>query len=192
LPAQVQRALRDYRVRGRVTVDAAGVFPARDPGASTYHATVGLDDASGYWPKRDAGLDRLSLKLSADQRKPGLVRLTIAALDAASGDTTLRLDKAEVLLDGDAGTWGLAEVAGRVELGADGAGLPKQSRPLLAGMDASGRVDFTVAANGRLLPGENGELVAPQDVVLLAYPRGVTFRPPEWPEPIRNLGGGSV
>jgi hypothetical protein len=213
LPAQVQKVLRDYRVQGHVTFDAAGRFPMREPKASTYRATVNLDDASAYSPQLDASLDRLSVKLStktepkppgaagapdaagavgAGTAAPGPMRIRVEALDAASGDTTFRLDKAEVALDRGAGTWGLAEVAGRLELGTDRTVLPKQSRPALAGMDARGRVDFTLAANGLLRRGPVGEILRPEDVAFIAYPRGVTFVPPRWPAPIRDLGGGGT
>lgn len=203
LPAQVQRALRDYRVEGRVMVDAAGTFPLRDPRASVYQATVTLVDASGYSPEWDAALDRLSVKLSTDNRggrelgdrasaERAPIRVRVEALDAASGDTTYRLDNAEVVFDRDARTWGLSEVSGRVVLGGERNVLPKQSRPILSGMDARGRVDFTLAANGRLSARPGEYVLAPEDVALLAYPRDVSFRPRNWPAAIERLGGGGT
>ena len=201
LPAQVQRALRDYRVQGRVTVEAGGRFPLREPEGSTYFATVSLEDASGYSPALDATLDRLSVKLSTDTRsadasnakgRGGMrpVRVRIDALDAASGDTTFRVDRADLVFDRAAGTWGLAEVAGRLELGGDHAVLPKQSRPILAGMGARGRVDFTIAADGLLRPERGQEFLSPENLSVLAYPREVSLRPRKWPAPLQDLGGG--
>jgi hypothetical protein len=57
-------------------------------------------------------------------------------------------------------------------------------------MDARGRVDFTVSANGLLRRGPAREALSVEDVAFLAYPRGVTFRPPKWADSVQNLGGG--
>jgi hypothetical protein len=211
LPTQVQRALRDYRVQGRVTVDVEGRFDARDKWASTYRATVEVKDASGYAPQLGVALDRLSLKLSADNRTPvpaagdgssspapraGPVHVALEGLDAASGDARLRLDKAEVLVDRAEGTWSMAQVAGRLDLGGEGgapAGAPTadpRSRPLLAGTGARGSIDFTAAADGLLSRRPGEYFVRPEDVSLLAYPRDVSFRPPKWPAALEHIGGG--
>ena len=197
LPAQVQRVLRDYQVEGRVTLDAGGRFAMRDLRSGTFGATVTLDDASGYSPAWDATLDRLAVKLSIDNRAGGTpddpvrgpTRVRVESFEAASGDSTAWLDKAELVVDRDANTWAVSEVSGRVELGRETATLPKKSRPVLARMDARGEVQFTVAANGKLHPQTGEYVLIPEDIVALVYPRGVSLRPRS-PAPIRNLGGG--
>lgn len=198
LPAQIQRVLRDYQVAGRVTLDANGRFNLRDLRSGTFAATVALEDASGYAPGWDATLDRLAVKLSINNRaggtpddpRRGPVRIRVDSFEAASGDSTARLDKAELVLDRDANTWGVAGVSGRVELGRETASLPKKSRPVLAKTDARGEVHFTAAARGRLRPGSDEYVLIPEDLELLVYPRGVSLLPPKTPAPIGDLGGG--
>jgi uncharacterized protein involved in outer membrane biogenesis len=198
LPARVQQVLKDYRVGGRVTLDADGHVAVRDLSASTFRASLELRDASAYSPQWDATLDRVGLKLSVDNRSEadptkaarGPLRVYLENFEAASGDTTLRLDKAAVALDRRANTWAVEQVAGKLELGRDKSTLPRRSRPVLAGMSALGTVDFTVAANGFLRPGPGRYLLAPEDLVFLVYPRGVRLRPPKAPAAIENLGGG--
>jgi uncharacterized protein involved in outer membrane biogenesis len=198
LPAQVQQALRDYRVEGRVTLDADGRVRMRDLSAANFRASLELRDASAYSPQWDATLDRLGLKLSVDNRgggdatkaARGPLRVGLERFEAASGDTTLRLDKAAIALDRAANAWAVEQVAGQLELGRDKSTLPKRSRPVLAGMGALGTVDFTIAASGALRPGPGKYVLAPEDLVFLVYPRGVRLQPPKTPAPIENLGGG--
>jgi uncharacterized protein involved in outer membrane biogenesis len=198
LPAQVQQVLKDYRVEGRVTLDADGHVAVRDLASAAFRASLELRDGSAYSPQWDATLDRVGLKLSVDSRSQadpataarGPLRLYLENFEAASGDTTLRLDKAAIALDRAQGTWAVEQVAGQLELGRDKSTLPKRSRPVLAGMGALGTVDFTVAAGGALRPGPGRYVLAPEDLVFLVYPRGVRLQPPKTPAAIENLGGG--
>ena len=201
LPAQVQQVLRDYRVEGRVTLDADGRFDLRDPWASAYRATIDLKEASGYVPRWDVALDRLAVRVTVDNRLPlaqpdpapparplaGPVRVSLEGLEATSGDARFELDKAEALLDHDAGTWSLAQVAGRLDLGRAGA-----TRPIVAGMSASGRLEFTVAAGGPLRRRGVGDepFLAPEDLAFLIYPRDLTILPRKSPAPMERIGGG--
>jgi hypothetical protein len=190
LPAQVQRVLRDYRVEGRVLLDADGKFSVRDREGSAFRATVELRDASGYSPLWDATVDRAAVKLGIEGHGTSQVLMGVQACEIASGDTVARLDKGELLLDGDANAWTVREVVGRIDLGGRVETLPKKSRPLLAGMNPRGTVDFTFAADGKLRPAPGEYVLAPEDVAALVYPRNVSLHPPKSPAPINDLGGG--
>ena len=190
LPAQVQRVLRDYRVQGRVTLDADGLFSVRDPEASSFRATLELRDASGYVPQWDATVDRVAVKVATEGQGRGVVRVRVEACEVVSGDAVARVDKGELVLDHSGNTWEVAEVAGRLELGTQTRQLPAKSRPVLAGMKPTGVADFALAANGKLRPDTGEYLLAPEDLAVLVYPRGVSLHPPKFPAPIRNLGGG--
>jgi hypothetical protein len=190
LPAQVQQVLRDYRVEGRVQLDAAGHFSTRDGAATTYRATIDLRDASAYSPQWDATLDRLAVKLSADGAGRSPLRVRVEQFDAASGDTTIALDKAQVVLDREANTWSVSDLSGRLDLGRQTEALPKKSRPVLEGMNARGAVQFSLAAGGRLRPGAGEYVLAPEDLEILVYPRGVSLHPRKSPAPLTDVGGG--
>ena len=196
LPAQVQRVLRDYRVEGTVVLDADGRFPVRDKEAATFRAAVELRDASAYSHQWDATLDRLHLKLAADNRAAAgatgrePLRLTLESFEAASGDSTARLDKASIVLDRATNGWAVADVSGRLNLGGDTASLPKKSRPALAGLNARGEVQFTVAAQGKLAPRQGEYFLMPEDLAFLVYPRGTSLSPGKSPAPLRDMGGG--
>ena len=190
LPAQVQKVLRDYHVEGHVLIDADGKFSVRDPDGSKYRATVELRDASGYWPQRDATLDRLAVKLTVEGAGRDLVRVRMEACEAASGDTTARVDKGELVADAKANAWKVHNVSGRVELGAQNQALSNGSRPMLAGMNPRGTVEFTAAAEGKLQPGPGEHVLAPEGIAVLAYPRGVSLQPRKIPAPLNDVGGG--
>lgn len=192
LPAQVQRALRDYRVEGRITLDAHGRFDLRDPAASSFRATMDLGDASGYFPEWDATLDRLAMKVGIDNwgaDPPGRVRIRLDAFEAASGDSTVRIDKGAIIFDRASNTWDVAEVAARIDLGREGGSLPKKSRPVLARMNARGELQFSLAANGKIRPGEGEYALIPEDLAFAIYPRGVSLQPKS-PAPLQDFGGG--
>jgi hypothetical protein len=191
LPAQVQRELRDHQVEGRVVLEADGRFPLREHRSSTFRAAIELRDASGYAPRWDATLDRLSVRLGVERTDAaGPMRLRIESCEAASGDSSARIDKAELLLDQEVNTWSIADVSGRIELGRETAVLPKRSRPVLTNVGARGEVQFTLAASGKL-DRETGQYVLnPEDLTLLAYPRNVSLQPPKFSAPLRNIGGG--
>ena len=192
LPAQVQRVLRDYQVEGAVVLDASGRFAMRDHRAGTFRATVDLRDASGYVPQWDATLDRLAVKVSAERagEPAGPVRVRLESFDAASGDSTARVDKAELVVDRAANTWGVSELSGILKLGGETAALPKKSRPVLAGMGARGEVQFTLAAEGKLDPKDGEYLLTPEDLAVLVYPRGVSLLPRKSPAALGHIGGG--
>ena len=215
LPAQVQRVLRDYKVEGRVTLDAAGRFPLRDREAGTYDAKIELHDASGYSPEWDATLDRLVVKMGvtnvtappaapeggspaageqgqAGTREAGPLRVRLEGLEAVSGDSVVRVDKAGLLLDVDDNTWAVADAAGRVDLGGDRDPLPKKSRPVLAGLGAQGLAEFTFAANGKLRPKQGEYFLMPEDIAVLVYPRGLAMVPSKSPAPLTGIGGGGT
>lgn len=192
LPAQVQQVLRNYRVEGRITLDADGRFHLRDPAASSFRATIDLRDASGYSPEWDATLDRLAMKLGVDNKgadPPGRVSIRLDTFEAASGDSTARIDKGEIIFDRGTNTWDVAEMAGRIDLGREAGSLPKKSRPVLAGMNARGELQFTLAAIGKIKPGEGEYVLIPEDLAFLIYPRGVSLQPKS-PAPIQDFGGG--
>jgi hypothetical protein len=199
LPAQVQKVLRDYRVEGRVVLDADGRFPMRDRAASAFRATIEVRDATGYSPEWDATLDRLAVKLVADNRASqpdggaptaGPVHLRLESFEAVSGDSTARLDKAEIALDRHANTWSASDVSGRIDLGGDTGALPKRSRPVLAGLNARGEVQFTLAARGKLRPKQGEYFLMPEDIAALVYPRGASLSPGKSSGAIRDIGGG--
>jgi hypothetical protein len=190
LPAQVQQVLRDYRVEGRVALDADGHFDLNDRSASKFRAALDLKDASAYSPQWDASLDRLAVNLAAEGGGSGPVHIRVEQFDAASGDTSFTLAKARIAIDRDAGTWAVSDLSGRLDLGSETGALPRKSRPVLEGMNARGTVQFSVAAEGRLRPGEGQYALAPEDLEVLIYPRGVSLRPRKSPAPLTDIGGG--
>src|SRR4051812_34295879 len=181
LPAQVQQALRDYRVAGQVVLDAAGHFELRDPSAAKFKAALELRDASAYLPRWDRSLDRIALKLNMENAGPRAVRIHIDQFEAASGDSVARIDKGQATLDTRANTWNVSDVAGKANLG---------SQKDTSATAPRGAIDFTLAAQGILRPATGQTLLAPQDVAFLAYPRALSFQPRGWPAPLLNFGGG--
>lgn len=190
LPARVQRMLRDYRIEGRVVLDADGRFSVRDALSSTFRGTIELRDASGYSPQWDVTLDRLAVKVAVDGQARGGTRVRVEACEAASGDSTARVDKGELVLDAAALTWNVADVVGRVEFGARTGTLPKGSRPVLAGIKPRGEMQFTLAANGKLHPATGEYILIPEDIAVLAYPRGLSLHPLKFPASLNDIGGG--
>lgn len=215
LPAVIQQVLRQYGVGGELALDAQGRLPLRDVSHGTYRATLDLKQAAAAWPKADARLDRLSLRLECSSGKSGEgaahsappTDFVLTHFDAISGNVALRLDKAKAHVDPAGNQWTLTDLSGQLD-GAGPRGTPA-TRPRLSGiatsapstsrvqtmvdrLNISGSVEFTGAAEGPLRPKSKKEAADEAEIEFLAYPRDFTIQPPKFPQAIEHIGGGSI
>jgi hypothetical protein len=63
---------------------------------------------------------------------------------------------------------------------------------LIARYKIAGTVDFTAVAEGPLKPEADRTLAESISHEVLLYPRGLVFQPKNWPEPLRDVGGGVI
>lgn len=135
------------------------------------------------------------------------VFVRLDAFDAASAGRSVRLDKAELRIDPAANVWRLSEFAGKADFGKPGPVPPpapadsaedrasdgpasRPSGPLLDRLALAGEVTFTVAAEGPVEPPAGRSMREAMKVEAVAYPRGLRVRPPKFPHPLTDVGGG--
>jgi hypothetical protein len=203
LPAEVQAVLRKYDVKGRVTLDAAGRVPLRDPSAGHFSGAIELAGASAAVPAQRARLDRLDARVTfAREPSPtggdpgaggasGPPRPTVVRLErfsGASGPMRLTASLGAGVIDHQRKTWTLRDLR---------AGLAFEPRAPVAAPSTQpsflGPIGSSGAASARLTCG--GRLGAPlaaggidvEAMTLDVQANDLTVQPPRFEAPLRGL-----
>ena len=214
LPSEVQRILKDYAVAGRLTFDGKGSVPFRELENSKYDGIVELTGGNVTVPQWKTHFDDATIKLRLATSRPTAVTTagfatstgsapatqpTMPALNVAmenvhvgSGGATMTLTGGTLSIDPTTRAWSLRELAGKVEVAQGATAKAGAVRDAVEKLKLAGVVDFTAAADGPLKPDSNRRLDESINHEVLLYPRNVTIQPKEWPQPLRDIGGGVV
>jgi hypothetical protein len=206
LPGALQKLLADHAVAGNLSIEGKGLVPFKELGKSTYDGAIELAGGTVRLPKWDTHFDEASIKLrlaaspsntpatgptSRPTNAPAL-NVAIDSIRVGSGGATLAVTGGTLGIDPAAGTWTLRELAGNLAAAQGASAKAGAIRDAIERMKLAGTVDFTAAADGPLKPDGSRRLVESIRHEVLLYPRGVVVQPKDWPEPLREVGGGAV
>lgn len=117
------------------------------------------------------------------------IHVAIQLLDAACGDTSLRIEKGAALVDPVSQTWRVHHLLGTLTIGRNYNSLPTEVQKLLEHLGCRGKLEFTVAANGPLKPPAGTRPADSIQYELVAFPRDFSMKPTKFPLAIEKITG---
>lgn len=189
LPGDLQAALRDYAIDGRLRLTTSGTAPLRAIERSTFDGTLDLTDARGRIPAYGLDARRLALNVSFSTSVPGSgglppLNVNVKKLEAETVGGKLKLDRATLALSGM--SWDVKDVTGSIVFAETRRNVVVRSRiaELLHDADPHGTLRFSASARGEL--GAAG----PPHYDLVVEADAISFKLPNVAQPIDSLSGG--
>jgi hypothetical protein len=121
------------------------------------------------------------------RQPPILVKLDL--LEVGAGDTVLRLEQGEAMIDPATDQWRVKDLLCRLELGKDRSGFPRAIEQAPQRLDLSGKMKLTATASGPLRPAAGKRLMDQIDFQLMGDPRDVIVKLPRWNAPFTSVSG---
>jgi hypothetical protein len=197
--AQAKQEIASASPDGMFTVAGNLSLALKDIRRANYRLTLGLEDGAarvGEWKRSlREGSARIVLHNGAASEDPAVwspVQAVIQSAKVAAGTARLNLSGGELTLMPQDGTWRLAKLVGRLEMGKE---LPislERTGWFFEKADFRGPVEFTAAGSGpwRLPPGKPAIEVWRHEV--LAYPHGLSVKPRSFALPVESISGGPI
>lgn len=132
---------------------------------------------------------RPSRAVAAKVAKQAPVVVRIERFEAGTGDTVLRVEKGEAVIDPEAAQWRVKDLLCRLEFGDDRSGLPSKVEQALERLRISGRMQMTATAAGPLRPLQDKRVMDQVEYQVIAYPRDLAIVPPKWQLPFTKVSG---
>jgi hypothetical protein len=209
VPAQVQRLLAKYDVRGDLSVDGHGRVPLRDLNESAYRFDVALDDGRGVVPKFPRPIDRLTARVRVTGEAKKAVS-TLVALEAVSGRDVLHVDEGRVAVDLARQAWDLKRLDLRLDARAVGVrpfDAPATTRAAVAAavpstapgkqtpqekLRAGGKLELTAAGSGPLDVRSLEDFRRRVKFEAVATATDFHMQPPGFPAPVELVTGSPI
>jgi hypothetical protein len=118
------------------------------------------------------------------------LNVTVENFRMESGGTWLQVLNGKGLADPETGYWRIREIDAQLNIAHDRRSLPQSLRKILDKLNVSGMMRLTAVVRGPLVrPDEAHPLVDLVDYEAVAYPRDVSFQPPNFPVPVTHITG---
>jgi hypothetical protein len=137
----------------------------------------------------DRATSRPSREVAAKVAKQSPVVVKIERFEAGTGDTVLRVEKGEAVVDPEAAQWRVKDLLCRLEIGDDRSGLPSKVERALDRFRVTGKMQMTATAAGPLRPVQGKRVMDQVEYQVIAYPRDLAILPPKWERPFTNVSG---
>jgi len=194
LPPQLQAFFKRVPVQGGVTLSGQAHVPVKNMDASVYEASVDVGGTIDSLPEVGGRVDRAVAKFKISNAGPDSdggqrAAVTIVLIDLSSGDTSLRVEKGEAMVDWHKQHWSVKELLVKVEAGKERKALPGPLAKLVEKTDLAGRLELTLAGSGPLKPADDQPYHEQLEFDGLAYVRGVSFKPPKFGTSFTKVSG---
>ncbi len=206
LPAPVQRIVRKYGVTGQISIDGQATVPLTKISDLTYTGTISVDQATARLPQIGLALDQAAAKIQVQQitgpasapstqevsaTSPVLSRpklmVTVQSFEGQAGGARFVLDQARVSVDPVAKEWVVSKTSGHLLMMQPKAAPGAVRQRLLVRYAPEGRVTFSIQGRGPLQ--FSSAALKHADYQILAYPRDISIRVPNFPHRFEGIGG---
>jgi hypothetical protein len=121
------------------------------------------------------------------KQPPMTVKLDL--LEIGTQDTLLHIEKGQATIDLASDQWRVKDLLCQLEVGKNHSGLPSKIEQALGKLDLSGKLRLTATAAGPLRPAPGTRIMDQVEYQVIAYPRDLEVRPPNWPAAFTNVSG---
>jgi len=194
LPPSLQEVFKRVPVQGGVTLSGQAHVPLKDMDASVYEASIDVGGVIPELPEYGGRVDRAVAKIKISNAGPDSdggqrAAVNIGLIDLTTGDTSVRIEKGEAIVDWHKLRWNVKDLLLKVEAGQEHKALPGPLAKLMEKYEAAGRAQITLAGSGPIKASDDRPYLEQIDFDGLAYVRNASFKPSKFGRAFTKVSG---